>query len=243
MNIVLFESSELSGRLPRADPRVHHVLTVLRRSVGDNFDVGQVNGPRGKATLREISEDGVQLLFTWASAHAPPPPTRLTVGFPRPQTARDILRDATTLGVTEINFVHTHRSDPNYPNSSLWQKGAWRRQLLTGAAQAFDPFIPEVTWHETLAESVQREREAGGLLLGLDVYGAHPQLAELDLPAPAQPCTLLIGPERGWDAQDRSALQESGVTWFSLGARVLRTETAVVAGLALISAARARAGK
>ena len=54
VNIILFEESELDAPFKREDPRVVHLLEVLRRKPGDATDVGLVNGPRGKAVLRSV---------------------------------------------------------------------------------------------------------------------------------------------------------------------------------------------
>ena len=145
MNIVLFEPSELGTPVASSDPRYRHITTVLRRDLGDSFDAGVINGCRGKARIESRDDLGLHLHFDWAPAHSPPSPTTLIIGLPRPQTARDILRDATTLGATALHFTATTRSDPNYAASSLWQNQAWHRHVVEGAAQAFDTFTPAVT--------------------------------------------------------------------------------------------------
>src|SRR5688572_15316599 len=98
MNLVLFEPAELATPLPLADPRAQHILKVLRRGPGDTFVAGVTNGPLGTATL--VAVDATSLTLAFAPTHEPPPlpPVALLVGLPRPQTARDLLRDATTLG-------------------------------------------------------------------------------------------------------------------------------------------------
>lgn len=243
MNIVLFKDFEAALPLPRRDPRAEHILRVLRRREGEDFDAGLINGPRGKAIVKAITPTHLELSFAWAAPHPPPPPTCLAVGFPRPQSARDILRDATTLGATALSFVRTHRCDPNYAKSSLWDSGEWQRHLITGVAQAFDTFIPPTRWDQNLESTLNDWRTAGHELIALDVYGEHPHLATWTAPDSSPGCGLLIGPERGWDAVDRTVLAAAGVKCFSLGPRVLRTETAVAAGLSLINAARARTEK
>jgi 16S rRNA (uracil1498-N3)-methyltransferase len=56
-------------------------------------------------------------------------------------------------------------------------------------------------------------------------------------PAPDQTLALLIGPEGGFDAGERSALQAlPGAVRISLGPRILRADTAAVAALAVIQA-------
>ncbi len=240
MNIVLFDQSELDQPLARTDERAQHILRVLRRDVGDELDVGLLNGPRGKAKVTAIAAAAVQLAFDWAPPHPAPPPTILIIGLPRPQTARDILRDATTLGATALHFVATARSDPNYATSSLWQKDAWRRHVIAGAAQAFDTHLPEVTWHHDLATALQKT-PAGASLLSLDNYGADTPLHATKLSAANGPVVLCLGPERGWDDRDRAILAEQGAQRRHLGDRVLRLETAVTAAMTLLNATRATA--
>ncbi len=49
---------------------------------------------------------------------------------------------------------------------------------------------------------------------------------------------LLIGPEGGWEPEERAAAVAAGWTKVSLGTHVLRAETAGIAALAVLNAAR-----
>ena len=44
---------------------------------------------------------------------------------------------------------------------------------------------------------------------------------------------IAVGPERGWSARERALFLDSGYKSALLGSRILRTETAAVAGVAL----------
>ncbi len=240
MNLVLFEPAELTVPLPRTDPRALHILDVLRRREGDTFDAGIINGPLGKGILAALTTDALALTFVWGDPPAPLPPATLLIGLPRPQTARDILRDATTLGATCIHFVATERADPNYATSTLWTTGEWRRHCLAGAAQAFDTRIPEVTWTHTLTSAIVILPSSLNVekRLALDNYEASTSLQVYHLISDKLSnqiggLVLAIGPERGWGPADRTALRAAGFTLAHLGARVLRVETAVVAALAI----------
>lgn len=238
MNIVLLETAEIDRPLPLADPRARHVQKVLRRQIGDSFDVGEINGPRGKATLIAINDSGLHFEFKWAQAHPRAHRSKLAIGLPRPQTARDVLRDATSLGVAEMSFVATARSDPNYANSSLWTQGEWRKQTITGAAQAFDTLLPVVQWQERLSETLDRWKREEAIAIALDLYDCSTALAgHLRTQIDAPPNAILIGPERGWDDADRALLQSHNIPRLTLGERVLRTETAVTVALGLLHAA------
>jgi len=234
VNLILFQAEEAARPLPRRDPRAAHLLDVLRRTPGDIFDCGLVNGPRGKGTLVAIGPDALELSFHWSAPPPPPDPLTLLIGLPRPQTARDILRDATTLGAAALHFVLTEKSDPNYAHSTLWTSGEWRRHLLTGAEQAFDTRIPAVTHGTLLAEALAALPPAS-THLALDHYEASASLSTCSL-LNYKPVVLALGPERGWGAADRALLRGHGFTLVHLGSRVLRTETAVVAALALVRA-------
>ncbi len=236
MNLVLFDAAELSAPLPRTDSRAQHVVDVLRRLEGDTIDVGLVNGPCGKATLAKLGADALTFIFNWGPPPAPLPTTVLLIGLPRPQTARDILRDATTLGATELHFIATERADRNYASSTLWTTGEWRRHCLAGAAQAFDTRIPTVTWTHTLASILAVLEPANRI--ALDNYEASCALVKCHLPdeattEPPTPQVLALGPERGFGPGDRAALRAAGFTLAHLGTRVLRVETAIVAALAI----------
>jgi RsmE family RNA methyltransferase len=237
VNLILFDPAETGAPLPRRDPRALHLLDVLRRREGDTFDAGLINGPRGKGTVVSIGNNALVLSFAWGEPPPPPDPITLIVGLPRPQTARDILRDATALGVGALHFVVTEKGDPNYAHSTLWSSGEWCRHLITGAEQAFTTLLPTVTHGQPLAAALA-SLSPGGARFALDNY---------ESPAPLGKCHLMgdtfavlaLGAERGWSARERELLRTHGFALAHLGTRVLRTETACVAALTLV---RARLG-
>ncbi len=232
MNLVLLEPRERGGPLPAADVRTRHVLEVLRRGVGDRFDAGIVDGPRGVATISAL--DAAGLHFRFEPTVEPPPLAAITliVATPRPATAKDVLRDATTLGVCAIHFVHAERCTPSYATASLWTAEAVGEQLRLGAAQAFDTRLPVVTWGRPLAAALA-EVATNMPVVALDNYEATVALGALRPPAPI---TLAFGPERGWGPRDREQLRAAGATLAHLGSRVLRLETAVTAAVAIVAA-------
>jgi 16S rRNA (uracil1498-N3)-methyltransferase len=231
VNLILFEPGEFDSPLSRGDPRAIHLLRVLRRGEGDRFDAGIVNGPRGEATLASIGPGGLLIRF---EPGAPPPPAdavHLIVALPRPQTARKILGEAASLGVASMRFFQSEKGEPGYASSTLWKSGEWRRHLRDGAAQAFDTRLPEIFHDACLAESVA-SLPAGCPGIALDNYEATRRL----LADAGRPLALAFGPERGWSAPERDLLRERGFALAHLGHRVLRTETAVVAALAVVKA-------
>jgi RsmE family RNA methyltransferase len=233
LNLILFERDELDRPLPRSDRRARHLLDVLRRSPGETFDAGLVNGPRGQGRIVTITDEALTLAFTWRHEVPASEPITLVIGLPRPQTARDILRDATSLGVAALHFVATEKGEPSYAQSSLWSAGEWRRHAITGAEQAFTTQLPEVTWSRPLADAAVSA--APGVRIALDNYEAPAPLGKMKV-AEGQAITLAVGGERGWSPRERALLRSNGFEFRHLGPRVLRTETAVAVAVALLRA-------
>ena len=232
MNLVLFEPAEVGQPLALGDPRAAHILGILRRKVGDSFDAGIVDGARGKGTVESIGPSHLAFTFERCADPAPPDPITLLIALPRPQTARKILNEAASLGVAALRFFPSEKGEPGYASSTLWKTGEWRRHLMDGAAQAFDTRLPEVVRDARLAESIAG-LAAGCTRVALDNYEATRRLVAAEA---SFPVALAFGPERGWSAGERALLRESGFVLAHLGTRVLRTETAVVAAVAIAKA-------
>lgn len=234
LNIILFHPSEVELPLPRQDARARHILTVLRRGRGETFDAGLVDGPVGKATLVAVRPEDLLLTFQWGAPPPPLAPIHLLLGLPRPQTARDILREGTALGVASLDFVRTERAETSYAQSRLWSSDEWRQLLLAGAAQAVSTRLPQVNHGRTLAEAVEALPD-NCLRVALDNYEATAALADGNLPA-APTVVLAFGAERGWSGTERTLLRRRGFQLRHLGPRVLRLETACIAAVTLVKA-------
>ncbi len=235
MNLVLFRPEECTRALPVDDPRARHITEVLRRQPGEAFDCGQINGPRGRGRLTARDTQGLHLDFTWQEETPPRlAPLTLLVGLPRPQTARKILGEATTLGLARLVFFQSERGEPSYADSTLWTSGEVARLLIAAAEQAFCTRLPEVerigSLEAGLAAALARETPA--TRVALDHYEAAVALGEA--PLAGLPAMLAVGSERGWSAAERERLRAAGFTLAHLGTRVLRTETACTAGIAVL---------
>jgi RsmE family RNA methyltransferase len=236
MNIVLFEPDEIDQILPWSDERAQHILKVLRRDVGDTFDAGIIDGPRGKGTLVAEGTDGLELKFSWGEAEPPLPPIDLIVGLSRPQTNRKILQEATALGVRSMSFVKTERGEDSYAKSRLWSTGEWRRHLVAGATQAFTTRLPTVNFGDDLELSVS-QRPEGALSIVFDNYESPHDLSHHITEARQhREIVLSFGAERGWTAAERELFRREDFLFAHLGTRPLRTETAIIAAIAITSA-------
>lgn len=236
MNLILFTEQETAQPLPLADPRAVHILRTLRRQIGDVFDAGVINGPKGKAILREFSCENLILEFHLQEAPPPLHPISLLVGLSRPQTMRKILQETTSLGIGELHFVATEKGEPSYAESKLWSTGEFTRHLTAGAEQAFTTRIPSVRQHASLADALDDLQPTHPSAIALDNYEATGPLRDF---SPTElPCFLAVGSERGWSARERDLFRNRNIPLLQLGTNVLRTETATLCGLSLILASR-----
>ncbi len=232
MNLILFHPKELESELPLNDPRAVHILGILGRTESQTFDVGIINGPRGKATLVKKTPFGLRLSFSWEDTNPETEPISLIIGMSRPQTARKILREATSIGIQAIHFVTTEKSDPAYAQSKLWTTGEYKRHLISGAEQAFTTQTPQIHHQGTLEDAIAQS-SANRTKIALDNYEATSSLSARTITSQV---VLALGPERGWSNPERELLRTSGYELCHLGSRVLRTETACTASLILTRA-------
>lgn len=233
MNLILFEPNEIETPLPRTDPRAGHILDVLRRQPGDRFDAGVVNGPKGKGILKKILPYELDIDFDLFDEPPSLLPVGLLAGMSRPQTARKILQEAASLGISEIHFAGTEKSEASYSESRLWTTGEWRGRLIAGAEQAFTTRVPSLARHDSLRTALAAIGERAAIA-AIDNYEATSPLRTF---RPKRlPCLLAVGAERGWSAAERDLFRASGIPLLSLGCNVLRVETACLCGLTLLLA-------
>lgn len=170
MNLILFDSADEARHLAPGDPRLRHLREVLRLRPGQVCHVGILDGPRGKATLeRDDPVNGMSFSLQWEPDQPPDFPLRLLLGLPRPQTARHLLRELTSLGARELSFFTADRGEPGYATSSLWLSDEWKRWRRQGAEQAYTTRLPPVN-HSASLEAAIAAIPDHAVRLALDPY-------------------------------------------------------------------------
>ncbi len=229
---MLITETEVAQGFPAGDPRTHHLRETVGAVVGSTFHVGIENRRRGLATIT-VLEPSLRFVVRWETVPQVRLPLTVIVGLPRPQTAKKLLHDLASLGVDRIVFFAAEKSDPSYAQSSLWRDGAWREPLLKGAEQACSCMTPEVAHAPDLVAAL------GGLDSEIWKASLDPYVASGPIGAAAKKFSagcLALGPERGWSEAERRALADAGFASYHLGDRILRVETAAVAGTSIMLA-------
>jgi RsmE family RNA methyltransferase len=236
MNIVLLDPSEIGSPLPRSDRRYFHITRVLKKMVGDCIEAG-CGDTLGKATITKLCEKEIWLDFIPERKAAPLRPIDLIAGFPRPIQAGRILKDMTSLGVRSIQFALTDLGEKSYAESDFFKAGQYSDFLKQGAEQAGNPLLPTIQTFWSLDRALKEMNEKAWkdertAKIALHVGIGLPRLG--DFQPSCDGIVLAIGSERGWTDREVAILRENRFELRSLGDRILKTETAALAGTSVL---------
>ena len=215
------------------DGPARHLLQVLRLVEGAPFVLFNGDGRDYPARLSDRSRAGAVAAIEGAGE--PEPESRLAIhlalGISKGERMDYALQKAVELGVERLTPLFTERSQVRLDGPRLERRLEHWRGILIGACEqsgrrrlpVLDPAVNLSQWLATGSR--------GGLLLD--------PLAPLTLtalPAPETGVTLLIGPEGGLSPRERDEAARQGFQGVRLGPRILRTETAPLAAIAVIQA-------
>ena len=233
MNIILFREFPQGGLIPASDERAKHILGILKLKEGDSFRMGIVNQSEGNAGIVRVDEAGVTVSYEPASEPVLYPVTLLCAQV-RPICMKRILREAVSLGVGRIILCGSDTGEKSYMSANIYKSGEYRDFLMDGAMQSAHAGIPEVLFADNANKAVrlaaETSPEGADFILLDNVTGALP----LSGATIGEYAVLAIGPERGWSDRERRLFADCGYRPMLLGSRVLRTETACSAGLAVL---------
>ena len=233
MNRILFERREITdGRATFSDVRAEHVLNVLHGEVGQTLKTGELDGPVGTSVIERI--DGT--VVTVRCTHETPslqPWLDLVLAPPRPRAMKRLLPQLASLGVRRIVLVGAKKVEKAFWGAQLLKAEIYRPLLVDGLQQAGTTAVPTIEVFKSFKHFVERKLDV--CFAGQDVrIVAHPAMAATRAAAPVMAATraapvLAVGPEGGWTNEEVGLLEERGFVRMSLGARILRTDTALIA--------------
>ncbi len=148
-----------------------------------------------------------------------------------------VLEKAAELGCAEFVPVVSARSFPVSGERADRKLDRWKRIVRETAKQCKAALLTQVHAPRPLKDLLRDPGE--GRRLFLSEHGGRPLKEVLAEPSagPGVPgrVVLLIGPKGGWTAGEEKDIREAGFEAVSLGRRILRAETAAVAGAAMIA--------
>ncbi len=222
------------ARVTATGTAARHVTRVLRLAAGDPVTIFNGDGSDYRARIADIrgARVGIEVLERVPARPESPLALTLVQGIVRGERMDLIVQKATELGVAAIQPVLTTRGVVKLDATAAERKLAhWRGIASAACEQCGRARLPVIAPPLPLAEWLARPAPDAGLRLQLSVDASGSLVATA---AGARAIELLIGPEGGFDEEERRAAERAAYRPCSLGPRVLRTETAAVAALALL---------
>jgi 16S rRNA (uracil1498-N3)-methyltransferase len=229
IRLYVTDSLHPGAKVKLADAQAHYLANVMRLSVGDELLLFNGRDGEYRAQIAALSRKAALLeALAQTRPQAPEPDAWLCFALLKRQKTDLVVEKATELGVSVIQPVITARTQADHVNL------ARLRAIAAEAAEQCERLaVPEIrepitlprliaAWPDGRQLQVADERRTAGLIR----------------PATAAPSALLVGPEGGFTETELDAIGSHPlVTRVSLGTRILRAETAAIAGLALLLAA------
>ena len=224
-------------------------VQVLRMQPGDAltlFNAGPywdaAGSPGGEfdATVVQMgrSQVSVQVGAHHAIERAPARPVHLAIGMPANERMDWLVEKATELGVASVQPLMTERSVLRLSGERAEKKRAhWQGIAVAACEQCGGNRVPDVQPALTLsAWLIQQSGQAWRrhvLSLQHGTQALHTAQGSLPHTGLAEPAVFLCGPEGGLSPAEEQASLAQGFLPVNLGGRVLRSETAALAALAV----------
>jgi 16S rRNA (uracil1498-N3)-methyltransferase len=210
-----------------------HLTRVLR--LGDGAEIACFNGDGNdyRCVLRVRGKGQIWVDVGAATAVDSESPLHVSLAqcIARGEKMDWILQKATELGVVRIEPLVSERTEVRMDEERGERRLAhWRRVVQSACEQCGRARVPELLAAQALPSFAAdcMTRSVHKFVLDPDAAASFPALdAE-------RAVVLAVGPEGGFSERDLDALRQSGFVGVRLGPRILRTESAGVAALAVL---------
>ena len=217
-------------------PDFNHIKNVLRMRIGDELLVSCL-GKSHLCSIESLDGDTAAVQITEENYQNTELPVQIILyqGLPKADKLELIIQKTVELGVAKIVPVEMSRCvvrlDEKKKNAKV---SRWQSIAESAAKQSKRTLIPEIGNVLTFKQMLE---EAKGLDLFLVPYenkdGMAATKAVLDKIKSGMRVGILIGPEGGFEVSEVEAAASAGGETISLGARILRTETAAITAAAM----------
>jgi 16S rRNA (uracil1498-N3)-methyltransferase len=199
---------------------------VMRKHAGDAVRLFNGRDGEWRAVIRDIAKRGATLeAEALIRSQAAEPDLWLLLSVIKREALEWAVEKATELGVSAIFPVITRRSQPARPNPDRL------RAIATEAAEQCERLTVPLVHAPQPLDGVLRQWPNERVLIA----AVERDDAAQPPPPVSTPAALVIGPEGGFDSQELDAMRRLPfLVPASLGPRILRAETAVIVGLALL---------
>ena len=226
----------LPGSVVDLPEAVAHHLHVVRQQSGDELVLFNGEGGQARARLAEIGKRRASAEIVALEAVDVELPFRVTLaqGLPEGSKMDWIVEKAVELGAAGIIPLAAQRSVVRLSGDRADKRLAhWQAVVVSASEQCGRNRLADVAPVQDVNRWLAEPDTGTRILLS---PRADASLAQWVRATPARDVTLLVGPEGGFTDQEEDAARAAGALALSMGPRVLRTETAGLAALAILAA-------
>lgn len=221
-------------RVEIAGDPLHYLTRVLRLDAGDEIELFDGRGRCWSARLEAVEPERAILALGERREAPVAPPITLAQGLAKGDKLDLVVQKATELGVARIAPLSLARCVVRLdPKKAGERTKRWRRIAEEAARQSGRADVPAVDEPSDLDGFL---RAAAGRGEAIGVLWEEEGSARLGSWVAAhldRPMAIVIGPEGGLTASEVEAIRRAGGAVLGLGPRILRTETAGLAALAV----------
>ncbi|HVG27368.1 MAG TPA: RsmE family RNA methyltransferase [Acidobacteriaceae bacterium] len=218
-----------------------HLARVLRAETGQVFDV-VANGFLRRGTVTAVSEREVTFALGEELEAEAALPVQLLLAVIKFDHYEWGLEKLTELGAARLTPVIARRTEKHLALAAAKRAERWRRIVREASQQSRRSDLPEVDDPLPLKQALAGVTAKTKLLLA-ETEQENTIAAALEKVRASNAgdegsagVALAVGPEGGWTAEEMMLFSENGWRHVTLGPRILRAETAAIAGLSICSA-------
>ncbi|OGF46789.1 MAG: hypothetical protein A2231_08200 [Candidatus Firestonebacteria bacterium RIFOXYA2_FULL_40_8] len=212
---------------------VKHIRDVLRMKAGDKIIAVDGSSTELTVVLTELSEEQIIGKIERRDTPLKEPAVRITLAqsVPKADKMELIIKMCTELGVYEFVPVTSERVIVQGDFSKKIER--WQRISEEAAKQSGRTIVPMIRPAEKFVTLLSRLDEWDKAIMPWEVHKEETIDKTLQGAAPKK-IILFIGPEGGYSYDEAEAAKIKGTALVTLGARILRVETAAPVAVTLI---------
>jgi 16S rRNA (uracil1498-N3)-methyltransferase len=226
-------------RAELAPQDLHHAVNVLRVRAGEELELVEPGERRAwRVRIARVSAHAIEVEALERLSRVYHPAITLVQGVAKGEKMDAIVRQAVEIGAERIVPMLSERSVVRLDAAKRVARGErWRRLAKAAAEQAHQDRVPRVDDPAPLADIVPVLQEHDGVVvLWEEASGTGLAAATAAwVRSPDARIALVIGPEGGLASSEVAALEGIGAVPVTLGRGILRTETAAIVALSLLS--------
>lgn len=229
------------GKIMITGSDVNHIKNVLRMKIGEELMISAGLGTDYHCTIEEITDEVITCKILEESGVLSEPSVQfyLFQGLAKGDKLEHVIQKSVELGVYEFIPVEMARSIVRYDGKKQKSKQErWQKIAESAAKQSRRSIIPEVKEIISFTDALRYTRTAG-LDLILVPYENNKDMKTtketLQLIRPGMRVGIFVGPEGGFAPEEIEAADAAGGKQISLGSRILRTETAPLMLLSVLT--------